>query len=129
MNNGEDASRYKAGDDAIADELIGLVDSVLPWKDSYVWSRAYTSAEKKAQRGVHEILSEVLRNRECTKSGKTLTITKKQIKALTKEHLYLIILDQDDEIQQLKKDIDKIARAFQSGYKQGRCDIYGQKQI
>ena len=77
-----------------------------------------TPPENKPRREIHSVLREALEQRESKKSGKEAVITKKQIQALTKEHLYLIILDQDDEIRQLKEDIEKMNRAFQAGYEQ-----------
>ena len=71
------------------------------------------------QREIHDVLREALAHREIKKSGKAVDVTKRQIQALTKEHLYLIILDQDDEIQQLTADMERVSRAFQAGCAQG----------
>jgi len=76
-------------------------------------------AIRNPQREIHDVLRDALQHREIKKSGKAVDVTKRQIQALTKEHLYLIILDQDDEIQQLTEIVEKIGRAFQAGYAQG----------
>jgi len=76
----------------------------------------------KPKREIDAILREAIEHRESKKSGKTAVITKKQIQALTKEHLLLIILDQDFEIQQLREDIDKITEAYQAGREQRRME-------
>jgi len=90
-----------------------------PMQDNSAPSFTFTAGGKN-QREIRDVLREALQRRESKKSAKPSAVTKRQIQALTKEHLYLIILDQDDEIRQLKEDMDKINRAFHAGYAVGR---------
>ena len=50
-------------------------------------------------------------------------ITRKHIRALTKKHLYEMILDLYDENLRLKEENEKINRAFDAGYEQGQTAI------
>ena len=57
---------------------------------------------------------------EHQKKAATPAITKKQVQALGKKHLLLMILDLQEKLERLEGENEKLLRAFQAGYARGR---------
>jgi len=78
-------------------------------------------AEKSFLRDISGMLTELLRNRKPTEAGAEFpAMTDRQLRALGKKHLFMMIRDLETELAQEKTEKDNLLCAFQAGIVSGQ---------